>query len=58
MGISTELVCQDMNILTQYVGKWYGIPSLECIEAMKLLARMGSILFDPYLYGESYGWAD
>ena len=51
--MSTELVRQDINILTQYVGKGYGIPSPECIEAIKLVARTEAILFDPIYTGKA-----
>ena len=53
LGLPVRLAPQDMNILTQYVGKAYGTPTPECIEAIKLVARTESIILEPNYTGKA-----
>ncbi len=36
----------------RFIGEGYGIPSAECLEAIKLLARSEAILLDPCYTGK------
>jgi len=37
----------------RFIGDGYGIPSPECVEAIKLLARQEAILLDPVYTGKA-----
>ena len=37
----------------RFIGEGYGIPSAECLEAIKLLARSEAILLDPCYTGKA-----
>ncbi len=38
----------------RFIGEGYGIPSDECLEAIRLLARTEAILLDPCYTGERW----
>ena len=44
---------EEINIDGTYVGKGYGIPTDECMEATQLLARTEGILLDPSYTGKA-----
>jgi len=43
----------DLIVLDGYVGEGYGIPSPECLEAIRLVARTEGILLDPVYTGKA-----
>jgi 1-aminocyclopropane-1-carboxylate deaminase/D-cysteine desulfhydrase-like pyridoxal-dependent ACC family enzyme len=44
---------EDMTILYDYIGEGYGIPTPECIEAIKLMARTEAVMLDPNYTGKA-----
>ncbi len=53
LGFPSSLDQKDMEVLGQYVGPGYGVPSRECIEAIRLVARTESIILDPNYTGKA-----
>lgn len=53
--ISYELNIEaaDICILDQYYGQKYAVPTVECVEAIKFVARTESILLDPVYSGKA-----
>jgi L-cysteate sulfo-lyase len=45
----------DINVSEQYVGKAYGVPTDETLDAVKLVARLEGILLDPVYTGKAMG---
>jgi len=43
----------DLIVLDGYVGEGYGIPSPQCLEAIRLVARTEGILLDPVYTGKA-----
>jgi 1-aminocyclopropane-1-carboxylate deaminase/D-cysteine desulfhydrase-like pyridoxal-dependent ACC family enzyme len=46
-AISTRITMDDLFTDQGYIGEGYGIPTKECIEAIRLLAETEGILLDP-----------
>lgn len=44
---------EELTIYYDYIGESYGIPTKECIEAIKLVARTEGILLDPFYTGKA-----
>lgn len=44
---------EELTIYYDYIGEGYGIPTKECIEAIKLVARTEGILLDPVYTGKA-----
>jgi len=44
---------EELTIYYDYIGGGYGIPTKECIEAIKLVARTEGILLDPVYTGKA-----
>lgn len=47
LGLSVRVSADEVHNTVGYVGKGYGIPTREAIEAIKLLARTEGIFLDP-----------
>jgi D-cysteine desulfhydrase family pyridoxal phosphate-dependent enzyme len=43
----------EITIFDEYVGKGYGIPTLQCIEAIRLVAQTEGIILDPVYTGKA-----
>ena len=43
---------EELTIYYDYIGEGYGIPTKECVEAIKLVARTEGILLDPEYTGK------
>lgn len=49
----------DITVFDDYIGPGYGIPTKECIEAIRLVARTEAIFLDPVYTGKAmYGLMD
>jgi D-cysteine desulfhydrase/L-cysteate sulfo-lyase len=48
-----NLNSDDMTILFDYIGDGYGIPTPECIEAIRLVARTEAVILDPNYTGKA-----
>jgi D-cysteine desulfhydrase family pyridoxal phosphate-dependent enzyme len=46
-GLSTSVTLEDLVTDQHYIGEGYGIPTRECLEAIRLLAETEGILLDP-----------
>jgi L-cysteate sulfo-lyase len=44
---------QKVNVNHAYIGEGYGQPTAECLEAIKMVAAMEGILFDPVYSGKA-----
>jgi len=44
---------EELTIYYDYIGEGYGIPTRECIEAIKLVAKTEGILLDPVYTGKA-----
>ena len=53
LNLPVGLDPRDITILTQYVGEGYGIPTPECIEAIRLAARTEAVMLDPNYTGKA-----
>jgi 1-aminocyclopropane-1-carboxylate deaminase/D-cysteine desulfhydrase-like pyridoxal-dependent ACC family enzyme len=53
LGYHIELGPQDILIDGGSIGPGYGVPTLECIEAIRLLARTEGLFFDPTYTGKA-----
>jgi 1-aminocyclopropane-1-carboxylate deaminase/D-cysteine desulfhydrase-like pyridoxal-dependent ACC family enzyme len=53
--IGTPIRVDASELVTdqQFIGEGYGVPSAECLEAIKLLARHEAILLDPVYTGKA-----
>lgn len=52
VGLDKQYKLDDLEIYDQYIGKAYGIPSPEAIDAIYLLARKEGIFLDPVYTGK------
>jgi len=50
---STQLVAQAANVNHAYIGPGYGQPSAQCLDAIRTVARLEGILFDPVYSGKA-----
>ena len=46
-GIATRVTAEDLSTDQGYIGEGYGIPTPECLEAIRLVAKEEGILLDP-----------
>jgi D-cysteine desulfhydrase family pyridoxal phosphate-dependent enzyme len=53
LGIDVEFSPDDIVNTNDYIGEWYGMPTEECLEAVKLVARTEGILLDPVYTGKA-----
>ena len=52
LGLSVRVDSSELITDQRFIGEGYGIPSAECLEAIKLLARSEAILLDPCYTGK------
>jgi len=52
LGVSTRLTGEEVVIDDRWIGPAYGVPTPECVEAIKLLARTEGIVLDPVYSGK------
>ena len=53
MKLPTSIEPNEANVLFGYVGEGYTIPTPECIEAIRLVARTEAIILDPNYTGKA-----
>jgi len=53
LGMPLGLEPKDITILTQYVGEGYGIPTPECVQSIRLVARTEALILDPNYTGKA-----
>ncbi len=53
LGCHIDLLPQDIMINGSSIGPGYGIPTPECIDAIRLLARTEGLFFDPTYTGKA-----
>lgn len=53
LGLGVTINPDEILIYDDYVGEGYGIPTKECIEAIKLVARTEAIFLDPVYTGKT-----
>ena len=53
LGIDIRLDPEDVVVLDDYIGRGYAIPTKECVEAIKLVARTEGIFLDPVYTGKA-----
>jgi D-cysteine desulfhydrase family pyridoxal phosphate-dependent enzyme len=53
LGIDIELSEEDVVAYDEYIGPGYTVPTRECIEAIKLLARTEGLFLDPIYTGKA-----
>lgn len=52
-GITADLPRDRVVCTTEFVGDGYGIPTRECVEAIRLFAQLEGILLDPVYSGKT-----
>ena len=52
LRLDTRIVAGDFEVLDDYVGPGYGVPTPEAIEAIRLTAREEGLLLDPVYTGK------
>lgn len=53
LGIDVQVTAADLITDQRFIGEGYGIPTEECLEAIRLLARTEAILLDPCYTGKA-----
>ena len=53
LHLPTRIEPGEASILFDYVGEGYAIPSAECIEAIRLVAKTEAIILDPNYTGKA-----
>jgi D-cysteine desulfhydrase family pyridoxal phosphate-dependent enzyme len=53
LGIKTRIGEDDIEVYGDYVGKGYGIPTEQCIDAIRLVAQTEAIYLDPVYTGKA-----
>jgi len=53
IGTDVNFTPEDIGVYDDYIGEGYGIPSRECLEAMRLMARTEGIFLDPAYTGKA-----
>lgn len=53
LGLDVRVDASTIDVSDDYVGKDYGVPTPECMEAIALLARHEGILLDPNYSGKA-----
>ncbi|MCS3919074.1 D-cysteine desulfhydrase family protein [Fervidibacter sacchari] len=54
LGLPLQFSPDEIHFTTEFVGKSYGIPTPEAIEAMKLMAQMEGIVLDPVYTAKAF----
>jgi D-cysteine desulfhydrase len=54
LGVNDERPCEGIEIHDEFVGRAYGEPTEECLDAILLLARTEGILLDPVYSGKTF----
>lgn len=52
LGLNVKVTPDEFEINDAYVGKGYGIPTKECLDAIRLVAQAEGIFFDPVYTGK------
>ena len=55
LGLPTGLTPGDFDLLDDYIGQGYGIPSPESVAAVRLVGRTEGVLLDPVYTGKAMG---
>jgi 1-aminocyclopropane-1-carboxylate deaminase/D-cysteine desulfhydrase-like pyridoxal-dependent ACC family enzyme len=53
LGAPRAVACDDISITFDFVGDGYAIPTVECLAAIRLLARTEGIVCDPVYSGKA-----
>ena len=53
LGIDTRVSKADIQIYGDYIGDGYGVPTRECIDAIRLVAQTEAIFLDPVYTGKA-----
>ncbi len=53
LNLKTKPSAADIEVNDNYIGQGYGIPTPECIEAIRLVARTEGIFLDPVYTGKA-----
>jgi D-cysteine desulfhydrase family pyridoxal phosphate-dependent enzyme len=53
LNVTTRVSATDLVTNQRYIGEGYGIPTSECLEAIRLTARCEGILLDPVYTGKA-----
>jgi len=53
IGVDVPVSAEDYELLYDYVGEGYGIPTEACLEAIEIMAQTEGILVDPTYTGKS-----
>lgn len=53
LQLGTNITSSDVEVNEEYIGDGYGIPSEECIDAIKLVAKTEGVFLDPVYTGKA-----
>jgi len=53
LGLDVAISPDEVTVYDDYIGQGYGIPTEECIEAIRLVARTEAIYLDPVYTGKA-----
>lgn len=53
LGLDETITPEEITVYDDYVGQGYGIPTKECIEAIRLVAQTEGIFLDPIYTGKA-----
>jgi len=53
LGLDIHISASDVINTNKYIGEAYGVPTKECLDAIKLVARTEGILLDPVYTGKA-----
>ena len=54
LGLNLTVSSQDINNRTEFIGKGYGIPTKESLEAISTAAHSDALLLDPIYTGKAF----
>jgi len=53
LGLGVKVMPDELEINDSYIGEGYGIPTEECIDAIRLVAQTEGIFLDPVYTGKA-----
>ena len=53
LGLNIAITPQEVTVYDDYIGQGYGLPTKECIEAIRLVAQTEAIFLDPIYTGKA-----
>ena len=53
LGLDVAITPDEVTVYDDYIGQGYGIPTKECVEAIRVVAQTEAIFLDPVYTGKA-----